>query len=64
MKPNEPADQLPPVLLSKKSTNVESDADYTVLETLGKGAYGIVSLAEKGGKLYAIKRIEKKKLAK
>ena len=31
---------------------------------LGKGAYGKVVLAKKGGKLYAIKQIEKKKLAK
>jgi serine/threonine protein kinase len=49
-------------LLSKKSTS-DSD-DYEKICTLGKGAYGLVSLARKNGKLYAIKAIEKKKLAK
>lgn len=52
----------PPQLLSKKSTS-DSD-DYEKICTLGKGAYGLVSLARKNGKLYAIKAIEKKKLAK
>jgi hypothetical protein len=59
MKPSESTDGQPqqqPPMMTKKST-MESDNDYEVMGTLGKGAYGIVSLAEKGGKLYAIKRI-------
>jgi serine/threonine protein kinase len=42
-----------PRLTSKKS---EGD-EYEVICTIGKGAYGKVSLARRSGKLYALKQI-------
>ena len=38
--------------------------EYEMVGDLGRGAYGKVELVKKSGKLYAMKQIEKKKLAK
>lgn len=38
--------------------------EYEIIRELGKGAYGQVVLAKRNDKLFALKKIEKKKLAK
>lgn len=46
----------------KKTITDISIKDFNIIETIGKGSFGTVYLAERGGKKYAVKELDKDKI--